>query len=131
MTVIDRVEAELGLIRSEYPGLEFRDEDLWARIPAYPVSPDWGTDEVELAFQVPPDLFGQAPYGFWVRPMLLLPGGGFPTNSNQEPVVTGFGAGWQQFSWTPELWQPGPEPLGGTNLLDWVRSFAGRLGELN
>jgi hypothetical protein len=128
--MMDRIRAELELIRSEYPRLEFREEDFWARIPDYPVSSEWGVSDAEIALQVPRDLFGQEPYGFWVRPVLVLPGGVPPTNTS-GPVATGFGEGFQQFSWAPEAWRPGPDPLAGTNLLDWVRSFGRRLEELN
>jgi hypothetical protein len=128
--MMERIEAEVALIRSEHPGLEFRSEDFWARIPEYPLPPGWDGGTRELAFQMPRDLFGQEPYGFWVRPFLLLPAGGAPSNSS-GPVATGFGEGFQQFSWAPEAWRPGPDPLSGTNMLDWVRSFGRRLKELN
>lgn len=126
----ERTEKELELIRSRYPRLEFREGDFWARIPDYPVPDDWGCKQAEVAFQVPPDLLGQEPYGFWVRPPLQLPDGGEPSNSS-GPVATGFGEGWQQFSWSPDGWRPGPDPCSGTNLLDFVRSFARRLAEVN
>ncbi len=128
--MIDRVQAEIALIRSRYSELEFRQLDFWARVPNYPIPAEWGRDQAEVAFQVPRDLFGQEPYGFWVNPPLALPGGGVPSNTS-GPVETGFGAGWQQFSWSPEGWHPGPDPHSGTNLLDFVGSFARRLAELN
>lgn len=127
--MIDRVREELALVRSRYPDLEFREDDFWARIPSYALPEGWGRAAAELAFQVPRDLFGQQPYGFWVRPPLQVPGGGAPTNTS-GPVATGFGDGWQQFSWAPDGWKPGPEPLKGSNLLDFVRSFAQRLKEI-
>lgn len=127
--MIDRICAEIELVRSCYPGLEFREEDFWARIPAYPLPQGWGRESVELAFQVPRDIFGQQPYGFWLRPPLVAPGGGPPTNTS-GPVATGFGDDFQQFSWAPEAWRPGPQPRHGSNLLDFVRSFAQRLREV-
>lgn len=127
----ERLQEELKLIRSEYPSLEFREEDFWARIVDYPLPVAWGREASEVAFQVPRDPFGQEPYGFWVNPFLALPGGGPPSNSSPEAVATGFGAGWQQFSWSPEGWQPGPTASAGSNLLDFVRSFARRLAEIN
>jgi hypothetical protein len=126
----ERIAAELDLIRSEYPDLEFREEDLWGRIPAYPMPPGWDREHADIAFRVPTDLFGQEPYGFWVTPPLQLPGGSAPSNTS-GPVATGFGEGWQQFSWAPDGWKPGPEPRAGTNMLDFVRSFARRLAEVN
>lgn len=125
----DRVQAELALVRACYPALEFRAEDYWARIPDYPLPAGWGCDSAEIAFQVPRDLFGQPPYGFWVRPPLTAPGGGPPSNTS-GPVATGFGEGYQQFSWAPDGWRPGPEARCGSNLLDFVRSFTQRLREV-
>lgn len=127
--MMERVLAELELIRSQYPDLEFREVDFWARIPDYPVPAGWGREHTEVAFQVPRDLFGQQPYGFWVHPPLEVPGGGVPS-STSGPVATGFGEGWQQFSWAPDGWQPGPEPRSGSSLLDFVRSFGRRLVEI-
>jgi Prokaryotic E2 family E len=126
----ERLEQELSLVRACYPELEVREEDLWARIPQYPLPEGWGRTHVEVAFQVPRDFFAQQPYGFWVRPRLTLPGGAPPSNSS-GPVTTGFGDGWQQFSWAPDGWQPGPEPAKGDNLLHWVRSFRRRLTEIS
>ncbi len=127
--MIDRIRAELELVRCRFPDVEFREEDFWARIPTYPLPGGWGRTAAEVAFQVPRDLLGQQPYGFWVRPPLAVPGGGTPTNTS-GPVATGFGEGWQQFSWAPDAWQPGPEPRSGSNLLDFVRSFGHRLAEV-
>ncbi len=126
----DRVRAELELIRTRFPDVEFQEASHWARVRSYPVPGDWGVEHVEIAFRVPPGLPGEQPYGFWVRPPLTLPGGGNPTDAT-GPIETGFGSGWQQFSWAPEVWQPGAEPRQGTNMLDWVRSFADRLAEVN
>lgn len=127
----ERIAEEVELIRSCFPSLEFREEDFWARLCDYEVPAGWSLGEVELAFQVPQDLFGQEPYGFWTRPFLVLPDGAAPSNASPDPVTTGFGEGWQQFSWSPDGWKPGPDVRSGTNLLDFVRSFARRLAELN
>lgn len=129
--MMDRVHAEIELVRCHYRTLEFREQDFWGLIPDYPLPEDWRRgDSTEVAFQVPRDLFGQQPYGFWVRPPLTTPSGGPPTNTS-GPVATGFGDGFQQFSWAPEVWQPGAHPHNGSNLLDFVRSFAQRLREVN
>ncbi|HTZ63256.1 MAG TPA: hypothetical protein VMB51_04065 [Solirubrobacteraceae bacterium] len=125
----ERIEAELELVRSVYPDVEFRAEDLWARVPTYPFPEGWGRKHGEIAFRVPRDVFGEEPYGFWVRPPLQVPGGGPPSNSS-GPVATGFGEGWQQFSWAPDGWHPAVEVRCGTNMLDWVRSFTRRLKEV-
>jgi hypothetical protein len=123
-----RVEAEVALVRSHYPDLEYREADGWARVPAYAIPSGWPAEEAEVAFQFPPGLPGQKPYGFWIRPPLLLPDGTWASNSTPANIV--FGEGWQQFSWDVD-WIPGAEPHLGTNMLDWVRSFARRLQEVN
>jgi hypothetical protein len=125
----ERVAAEIELVRSRYPSVEFREQDFWARIPDYPLPEGWGPESAEIAFQVPPDIFAQQPYGFWVRPALSVPGAGVPSDSS-GPVATGFGEGFQQFSWAPEGWRPGPEPRAGSNLLDFVSSFVQRLSQV-
>jgi Prokaryotic E2 family E len=130
MTHRTRLDDELALLRSQYPELEFRDEDYWARIPRYELPEGWAHQVAEMAFQVPRELPGQQPYGFWVRPLLMLPTGAAPENS-QGPVSTGFGEGWQQFSWAPEVWRPAAQTRGGSNLLDFVRSFRRRLQDVS
>ena len=128
----DRIAAELELVRSCYPDVEFQEDDMWARIPIYKLPDGWGREHAEIAFRIPRDVFGEQPYGFWVRPALRLPGGGLPTNSSDGLVATGFGEGWHQFSWAPEEpWHAGREPRSGDNVLDWVRSFTKRLTEVN
>lgn len=123
----ERLAAEVALLRTTFPDIEFREEDLWARIPAYPVPEQiWGRPECELAFRFV--LPGQPPYGFWVRPGLaLLSGAGIQNYSH--PVATGFGEGWGQFSWSPEHWAPGADVRRGANMLRWAESFATRLAE--
>lgn len=126
----ERRIAELELIREEYPGVEEVD-GLWALIADYPIPADWKAQSpTALAFQFPAELPAQEPYGFWLRPGLVLPGGGPPSNSSC-PVETPLGGDWQQFSWAFDGWVPGPEPRAGSNMLDFVRSFARRLREIN
>jgi hypothetical protein len=125
-----RVSEEVALIRGRYSDLDFRDCDLWGRLQAYPIPSAWGVEAAEVAFRVPENPLGEQPYGFWVRPALQLPGGGSPSNSS-GPVETGFGSGWQQFSWAPEAWAPNPDIRKGTTMLDFVRSFTQRLCEVN
>jgi len=127
----ERLLTEVALVRADFPGLEFQEHDLWARIPVYPLRDGWGRESVEIAFRFPRDTLTEEPYGFWVRPALVLPGGGTPTNASDAPLETGFGPGFQQFSWAPEAWRPTPEVRCGTNMRDWVRSFARRLEQVN
>ncbi len=123
----ERLAAELELLRTAFQDAEFREEDLWARIPAYLISPEvWGRTTCEIAFRFV--LPGQPPYGFWVRPGLTLISGA-PIQNYSYPVATGFGDGWGQFSWSPEEWAPGADVRHGANMLRWAQSFATRLAE--
>jgi hypothetical protein len=121
----DRIEAERALLRSAYPHVEFLESDPWARIPVYSVPGDiWTVTTCEVAFQMV--IAGQQPYGFWVRPGLVLKTGGTIQNYS-FPVSTPFGEGWGQFSWSPETWVPLADVRRGANMLAWVQSFADRL----
>ncbi len=127
----ERIEQELELLKTVYPDLEWHPESFWVRIPSYPL-PDgvWERSEIELAFQVPQNLPGQQPYGFWVRPGLRLANGGTPTNYVYA-VSTPLGEGCGQFSWSPISWQPKAEITAGSNMLNFARSIADRLREGN
>jgi hypothetical protein len=124
----DRIEQEITLLLTSYQELDWRADVRWARIPSYRL-PDgvWKqTGEIQLAFQLPEQLPGQAPYGFWVHPGLELLSGGTVQNYTY-PTNTPFGDGWGQFSWQPENWQPAADVAAGSNMLGFVRSFAERL----
>jgi hypothetical protein len=124
---MSRLDEEIALVRTAYPELVLHEDSLWALIREYPV-PDgiWTAPMAEVAFQFPPNLPGQQPYGFWIRPGLGLLGGGV-INNYTYPVTTPFGDGFGQFSWAPEIWAPKADVQAGTNMLDFVRSFSRRL----
>lgn len=125
----ERIGQELALLKTVYPDLEWHPDSLWVRIPSYPL-PDgvWEQSEIELAFQMPQNLPGQQPYGFWVRPDLRLANGAAPNNYTY-PVATPLGEGWGQFSWSLISWQPKADITAGSNMLNFVRSIAHRLRE--
>jgi hypothetical protein len=130
--VDDRLRAEIALLKGAFADLEVR-SDLWCRFSQYRL-PDgiWDREEVELGFQIPANILGQPPYGFWVRPGLRLANGAMPTNYS-EPVEIGLGAGFGQFSWSPEgSWEPVAELeriRNGSNMVNFVHSIAQRLRE--
>jgi len=125
------VAAEIVLLKGAFPELAIG-ADLWCRFPAYKLPPGiWNVETAELAFQIPAQLPGTGPYGFWVRPKLALASGA--AISNYIPNVTiPLGAGWGQFSWVLEPWAPASdinEMTKGTNMVNFVESFAARLRE--
>jgi hypothetical protein len=126
--VSERIQLELTLLRTVYPDLEWRPDTFWARIPAYPVPHGpWQATVTEAAFRIPPTV-GEQPYAFFVRPGLTAVDGR-PITNYTFPVATCFGDGWGQFSWAPEAWAPHVEITRGSNMLNFVRSFADRLRE--
>jgi hypothetical protein len=125
------VEANLALLRTPYPDLEYRLEGgvHWVRIPSYPLPAGiWTVDAVEVAFRIPAQP-GEAPYGFWVRPRLTLERGG-TINNYTSPASTPWGTEWGQFSFSPaDPWQPKADVRAGVNMLNVARGIADRLRE--
>lgn len=126
----ERIELEVGMLQECWPALEYLEEGRWVRIPQYPL-PDgiWNVAEVEVCFQIPEQLPGQAPYGFYARPELRLRAGNASPQNYQFPAGTSFGDGWGKFSWQLEPWRPAADPLAGSNMVNFVRSFSDRLRE--
>jgi hypothetical protein len=126
----ERIDQEVALLQTAYPGLEWRADAFWARIPEYPVPPGpWTLAVIEVAFRIPPGLPGEAPYAFQVRPGLESTVGGAIGNYAYPVSNPCFGEGWGQFSWSPEEWAPHSEIRRGSNMFTFVRSFADRLKE--
>lgn len=125
-----RADQELRLLRAWFgEALEYRSDGQWVRVSEYQIPSDlWTPDTIEVCFQLPPGLPGQAPYAFHVRPQLLLMNGA-TINNYTFPTATPFGDGWGTFSWQLAEWCPGAEPCSGTNMLDFARSIADRFRE--
>jgi hypothetical protein len=133
----EHLDEELALLRSAYPDLAYLVVDgvHWVRIPAYSVPTGWkhcGTDvtQAEIAFQIPVQS-GQAPYAFYVRPLITLASGETPGNYTAT-ASTPWGDDFAQFSWSPsEPWIPKTDIRAGANMMNFARSFADRLEELS
>lgn len=124
-----RIEAELGLLRSNFPDLDYLPDGHWVRLGEWMVPGDvWGQSVVEVCFQMPERLPGQGPYGFYVRPGVTLTSGQAIANY-AYPASTGFGDGWGKFSWQLEQWAPTDDLVAGTNMTNFVRSFQDRFSE--
>lgn len=126
----ERIRQELLMLRNAWPDLEYTADGHWVKIPRYWSGEGiWQISEPEVCFQIPASLPGQAPYGFYVRPHMMLCGGSLPQNYTYPADATPFGPGWGKFSWQLEPWQPHADPIQGSNMLNFVRSFAARLRE--
>ena len=126
---VERIGAELELLRSAYPNLEYLAAGHWVRIPRYRLDPElWGRESCEVCFQIPEQIPAQAPYGFYVRPGLALAHGGDIQNYSY-PAPTGIGSDWGKFSWQLLTWAANAELVAGTNMLNFARSIGDRLRE--
>ena len=121
----DRINQELVLLRHRWPGLEYRQEEHWIRIPKYPLPTAWNRSETDAAFQIPVGYPGTPPYGI-CTPEGLLFNGQPPDDCPSAELIPPFGGAWMRFSWQPENWQPSAEVSAGSNLLNWVVGFAER-----
>ena len=124
-----RIQQELELLRRNFPNLDYLAEGHWVRLPRYGFPRGiWDQDMVDVCFQIPERIPGQAPYGFYVRPGLTL--------CNKQavadyafPAPTGFGDDWGKFSWQLEGWAPVADLVAGTNMVNFARSFFDRLAQ--
>jgi hypothetical protein len=125
-----RIEEELELLRCWFgDSLEYLPEGHWVRLSPYRIaSALWTPNNVEVAFQIPPGIPGQAPYAFHVRPRLALADGRDILNYSY-PANTAWGGDWGTFSWQLDSWNPGAEVEKGSNMLNFARSFADRFKE--
>jgi len=126
---VSRFDAELELLRSFYPNLEYRAEGHWVLLPRYgvPTEGQWTTSEVAVAFQMPVGLPGQAPYGFYVTPALVHSTGTAPQHAAAANEAVPWAGAWIKFSWSPESWQPTADMRSGSNMLQFAISVADRL----
>ncbi len=125
----DRVEQELRLLRSRWPGLRYDHGGRWVFLPSYSLQRGWNRASTDLVFQVQVNHPGAAPYGFFT-PSGLLHDGRVPTNyQDPAPTQPPFGGSWAMFSWSPEDWQPQADIGAGSNLFTWAQSFTRRFLE--
>jgi hypothetical protein len=122
---------ELRLLHRCWPSLIHADGTNWCKIPDFVLPAGWNRPSVDVAFQVPDALPGQEPYAFWVHGGLALASGAQITNYAFPAESTPWDGPWGKFSWNLNPWAPGARPGEGTGLVDFVRSFASRLRELN
>ncbi len=126
----ERIEAELNLLKGWFGSdLEYLTAGHWVRLSNYAIPSElWQPRVIEVCFQIPEALPGQAPYAFYVRPNLSTTNGAGIGNYT-FPATTVFGADWGQMSWSPSAWTPGVTPEDGSNMLEFARSFADRFRE--
>ena len=85
----DRIDQELILLRQRYPGLEYRQDGHWIRIPGYPLPEGWNRSATDVAFQIPIGYPGTPPYGICATEGLLF-SGHLPDNCTPADPVPPF-----------------------------------------
>ncbi len=126
----ERVDKELQLLRTRFPGLQTTEQKgVWLLISDY-VLPEgiWVQDKHNLCFQVPTGYPGTAPYAFYISPQPKLCGE--QQINNITPAVTEppFPGEWVKFSWSMPEWRAA-DIQSGYNLLNFALSFQKRLKE--
>lgn len=129
-TRADRIEAEVELLRTVFPGVEYRDG--WVRLPGVTLPAGWTPSVVDVVFQISDTFPGAPPYGIFV-PAGLRFNGTMPQNYT-EPAGSQppFEGPWGIFSWTVvdgADWRPTASVAHGVNLVQWARGFAQRFAE--
>jgi hypothetical protein len=129
---LDRIMAELDLLRRYYPSVEWHPSGGggWVKISGYRFPSIWNRETDTICFEVPAGYPGQAPYAFYVSSGLRLKASGATPQSYQEGAGTPFGGFWGKFSWSHDnTWKPTADISSGSNLANFVLSFADRLKE--
>lgn len=131
MNFADRITAELRLMRTYYPDMEYvSDVGHWFRVPAYPLPAGWSQGRIPIPFEVKETHPGTPPYGLYVPASLRFEGRA-PNNRNANPPQPPFEGAWALLSWAPAngSWRATSDLRTGSNLLQWVRGFADRFTE--
>ena len=126
--MLERVEAELMLIRSRFPEVEYLEDGCWFRMPSYPLPEGWSRSETDVAFQIAPGYPGQPPYGFYVPSGILFQDNTPKSYTDHASAQPPFCREWGFFSWAPVegQWKPAVDVRQGSNLLNWVSGFGER-----
>lgn len=126
----ERIEQELALLRKRYPNLEYKEEGQWVRIPAYPLCEGWSRTSTDVVFQIPVGYPGTSPYGIYTPSGLKFNGSPPDNYTDPAPNRPTFEGTWAIFSWQIDgQWRATSDLLTGSNLLNWVLTFADRFRE--
>jgi hypothetical protein len=127
----ERIKLELELLRQRFPGLEYKEDGRWVRVPLYPLPENWNRASTDVAFQIKVGYPGAPPYGIYALAGLTF--NGSKPNDYTEPAPTQppFEGTWGIFSWEPAPgeWRATTDLVTGSNLLNWVLGFGDRFRE--
>lgn len=126
----ERLDKEIALIRQSFPDAEYREDTGWVRLPKYSLPKGiWQSDIIEISFQIPKGYPGQAPYAFYVKPLLRLKSNNQKPQSYEDNAQTPFGNDWGKVSWQHVNWKPSNDVKSGSNLNNFVSTFIERFKE--
>ncbi len=121
-----RIDAEVELIRNHFPTLVYKRNEGWVFIPDYGVFSGWNPELISVAIQINPSHPSARPYGFYVDSAITYKGQ-VPSNFKASPPASvPFEGNWGLFSWELEEWKPHEEIHKGSNLFNFVMTFAHR-----
>jgi hypothetical protein len=130
--MLERIEQEVSLLRKYYPDLSVDAGERWIKIPNYilPVGMSWNKKIMDICIEIRTGYPGTPPYGIYVPSDLRYDGKellSWQPIANNQPSFPG---PWAMISWSPEgQWMPGSDIITGSNLLNFVLSFADRFKE--
>ena len=129
--MIPRLEAELEILRAAFPDVQVAGPEPWILVRGYafPAGLPWNRTSCDVVMLAPAGYPTTPPKNIWV-PAGILFDGQKPDHYEEPSAGPPFPGTWGAFSWgNPEVWNPGPDPRTGANLLNFVLSFTARLQE--
>lgn len=127
--MVERIEAEMTLIRQRFPDVVYQDEGRWVYLPSYPLPEGWNREATDVAFQISEGYPAAPPYGFYVPSGICFQGSTPDNYTDPAASQPPFGGSWGFFSWAPIVWKPTADAPKGSNLLQWAKGFEDRFQE--
>lgn len=128
----ERIEKEYELLKKYYADVIAHEvgSSWWFRIPKFPIPGGiWSQSNADVCFEAKVSYPGAAPYSFYVQGGLRAKGTDQKPKDYEEPAQCPFEGTWGRFSWQHQEWNPTEDLVSGSNLLNFVRTFAERLRE--
>lgn len=128
----DRLQKEYELLKKFFPETIAQEIDgnCWFRIANFVIKGDlWDKQRADACFEAKVSYPSTPPYSFYIQGGLRTKVTNERPKDYEEPAQTPFEGIWGRFSWQHENWCPTDDLVSGSNLLNFVRTFADRIGE--
>lgn len=128
---MERIDAELSLIRTRYPDVDYAEAGDWVRVPSYALPEGWNRSATDVAFQIPTGYPGVPPYGIYVPSGLRFQGARPDNYTEPASAQLPYAGNWAMFSWQPAdgEWRATTDLRNGSNLMNWIIGFGVRFKE--